>query len=140
MRSIAEPTTLESLRSCNGSLRDHVTRVERRGGLEEQDVDFSLGDRPMLDASRNDDELALGHGNDAISEMHVEAPVQNEEELVFVLVLMPNEFALELDELHVLAVQLTDDLRIPVSVESRELFAKVDLLHATSWLRIQPAD
>jgi hypothetical protein len=128
------------LRSCNGSLRDHVTRVERRGGLEEQDVDFSLGDRPMLDASRNDDELALGHGNDAISEMHVEAPVQNEEELVFVLVLMPNEFALELDELHVLAVQLTDDLRIPVSVESRELFAKVDLLHATSWLRIQPAD
>src|SRR5262245_58659705 len=35
-----------------------IPRVQRRGGLEEQHVGLLVGDRPVLDAVRHDEELA----------------------------------------------------------------------------------
>ena len=45
-------------------------------------------------------------------------PQNDEKELVLVFVVMPHELALEFDELHLLPVQLTDDLGPPVLVRS----------------------
>ena len=73
---------------------------------------LALRDRTVLDAARDDDELALVQRQDAVAELHVEPPVHHEEKLVLGVVSMPDELALELDELDVLAVQLADDLRI----------------------------
>lgn len=87
----------------------------------------------MLHASRNNEELALSQRDDTIAELHVEASVDDEEELILALVLMPHELALEFDELYMLTVEFTDDLRIPMCVEQRELFAEIDLLHETSF-------
>jgi hypothetical protein len=41
---------------------------------------------------------------------------------------MPHELAEELHQLDLLAVQVTDDLRIPVGLEQRELVAKIDFV------------
>jgi hypothetical protein len=55
----------------------------------------------------------------------VKRPFTIEEQLVLVLVVMPDELALELHELHVLAVQLADDLRVPMRIEQRQLLARL---------------
>src|SRR5437667_2579227 len=68
----------------------------------------------MLYAARDDDELPFLDGHAPISKLHREPALVDQEEFVLVLVPVPDECALELDELHVLSVQLTDDLRVPM--------------------------
>ena len=55
------------------------------------------------------------------------APCQHQEHLVLGLVRVPDELALELHQLDVLAVQLADDLRLEVIREPRQLVGDVDL-------------
>jgi hypothetical protein len=74
--------------------------------------------------------------HDAIAELHVEPAVHYEKQLVLGVVSMPDELALELDELDVLAVELADDLRVPAGIEPGERFAKVDLFRAASRRRV----
>src|SRR5262245_63789017 len=96
----------------------------------------------MLDAARHDEELACVERHATIAKFHDEAAVDDEKQLVFVLVVMPHELALELHELDVLTVQLADDFRVPVGVKQRERVAKVDftdLRHRTLTVR-QKAD
>src|SRR5262245_65933316 len=45
---------------------------------------------------------------------------------------MPDERALELDELHVMSVHFPDDFRVPMRREEGELLSQVDLLHSSS--------
>ena len=56
----------------------------------------------------------------------------DQEEFVLVLVPVPDEWALELDELHVVSVHFPDDLRVPMGREQGELLRQVDLIHASS--------
>jgi len=86
----------------------------------------------VLDPAWNDEELARIKRDDALAEMDFEMALENEEQLVFVLVVVPHELALELDELHVLAVELADDARTPVLRELPELLGEVYLLHEVS--------
>jgi hypothetical protein len=113
----------------NRSFVDDVAGVEGRSGLEEEHVGFGLRDGPMLDASRNDEELSFPERDIPIAKLHDEAATNDEEELVFVFVLMPHELPLELHELDLLAVEFPDDLGIPLRVEQRELLAEIDLLN-----------
>ena len=69
-------------------------------------------------------------GHAPISKLHREPALVDQEEFVLVLVLVPDERAVELDELHVLPVQLTHDLRVPMGSEQGELLRQVDLIHS----------
>src|SRR4051812_2512422 len=84
----------------------------------------------MLDAPGHDQELALLQPDVPVPEFHPEATPDHQEELVLVLVVVPDELAQELDQLDVLAVQVPDDLRTPALVEPRELLAEIHLVHA----------
>src|SRR5579871_2329647 len=42
---------------------------------------------------------------------------------------VPDELALELDQLHLLTVQLADDLGRPMIAKARELLRQIDLVH-----------
>ena len=88
-----------------------------------------LGSGAMFDSAGHDDEFTLVDYFDAFSELHLEGAPDDEKELVLLVVLVPDEFALELGQPDVLAVELADHPRIPVIREPRELFADVDLLH-----------
>ena len=83
----------------------------------------------MLDAARHDQELARSSHTCAIAKVHPEPSLDDEEQLVLALVVMPDELALELHQLDVLAVQLADDARIPVVGELGQLRGDRDLLH-----------
>ena len=50
-------------------------------------------------------------------------------QLVFPLVAVPDELALELGQLDLLPVQLAGDPRAPQLVEGRQCLAQVDFLH-----------
>ncbi len=91
-----------------------VPGVPRCRRLEDQHVDFSIRSRSVLDAPRDDDEFTFCERDDAVAKLDTERAAHDEKELVLVLVMMPHELALEFDELHLLAVELADDLGSPV--------------------------
>jgi hypothetical protein len=56
-------------------------------------------------------------------------PVDDQEQFVLVVVVVPDERPLEFDQLDHLAVQLTDDFRLPVVAELRQFLAEIHLVH-----------
>src|SRR6185369_3764670 len=109
-----------------------VPGVEGRGGLEEEDVGLYLGRRPVLDAARHDEHLSLVEDDVAVAQLHPQAPLDHQEQLVLVIVVVPDEGALELDQLDGLAVQLGHQLGGVVLLEQRKLLGDVDFLHGES--------
>jgi hypothetical protein len=59
---------------------------------------------------------------------HFRSPSEDEEEVVRVFVLLPDELALDLDYADVVLVDAGDDLRSPVLSERAELLGEVDFL------------
>ena len=119
----------DPFRRRNRPLAARGARIHRGRGFEEQHTHFLLGDRPMLDAARHDEQLAFAQLDDAIAEFHAKRTVHDEEQLVLVLVLMPHELTLEFHQLHVLAVELPGDSGVPMVVEERKLICEIDLIH-----------
>lgn len=83
----------------------------------------------MLDTSRDNDELAVSQRHRVIAELDAESAAHDKEELVGIIMMVPDELSLELRELHFLAVQLTDDFRPPVLIDLRQLLGDIHLLH-----------
>lgn len=77
----------------------------------------------MLEPSGNDKELSRLQPDVTVTELHSEAALNNQEQLVFGFVMMPDKWACELDQLHLLAVELADDFGFPVLAEKRELLS-----------------
>jgi hypothetical protein len=71
-----------------------------------------LGDGSVLYPPRYDDEFARSHLNRSIPELHPKSAAHAKEQFVFVVMMMPDERPFEFHELHFLAVQLADDLRV----------------------------
>ena len=67
----------------------------------------------MLDAARDDDELAFLDPFVVVAVFHAEAAFDDQEQFVFVVVMVEDEFALELVELDVLSVELGADVGLP---------------------------
>ena len=82
----------------------------------------------VFDTPRNDQELAFVEFDDSIAKMDGQMAAEDQEELVLALVMMPDELAFELRELHVLAIELADDPRAPAFRELLELFREIDLI------------
>jgi hypothetical protein len=106
-----------------------VPGVERGRRLEKQDPAFFIGDRLMLDSARDHDELTLFEMNALIAEFDAKPSLDHEEHLVFVLVVMPDEFAFQLVEFHQLAIEFARDVGFPVFVNLGEFGDQIDLFH-----------
>lgn len=83
----------------------------------------------MFRATRNDRKLSLGQVKSLLPILEVELTFDDEEKLVLVLVLVPDELALKLHEFDVLTVQGTNDSRMPMITDQVQLFPKVDFVH-----------
>ncbi len=132
--SYVGPMSLYPLQVVLCTLIFHVAGVERRSGLEEHDPALFFGDRLMLDAARDDDEFAfadpfMAFAKGFIAEVHAEAAFDDQEHLVFVVVVMPYEFGVGLHQLDHLSVELAGDMRLVVFGNFREFFGDVDLVH-----------
>jgi len=92
------------------SLALHVPSVQRAGRFEQDDLHFFVGNRSVLDTTRNDQKIAGLEIDRAIPKLHAKTPAMHEEHLVFVIVMMPHELTHELHDLYVLAIQFANDL------------------------------
>jgi hypothetical protein len=114
-----------------------VARIERRGRLEQQDLGLFLGDRPMLDPAWDDEELAFLQPDLAIPEVHPESALHDQEQLILVLMMVPDELALEFHQLDTLAVELAHDPRLPLVGDLVELLREIHLLDCGHWRGLQ---
>src|SRR5258708_27305081 len=80
------------LRGC--PFVDNVCGIECCFWLDENDVDFVVGDGEMFDAARDDDEFPFAHERFVVAEFHTQRASNDEKELVFPFVMVPEEFAL----------------------------------------------
>ena len=87
---------------------------------------LGLGDRLMFYAPRHDEELAFVELDDPVTKMYRQVAVEDQEELVLVLVMVPDELAFELGELDVLAVEFADDTGAPTFSELLEFLSEVN--------------
>src|SRR5215472_18720781 len=88
-----------------------------------------FGDRLMLDAVRHDDKLALAHNCFMSAEFHSKCAFDDQEHLVFVVVMMPDELAFQLDRLYDEIVDLAEDARIEVILKFREFIREIHRMH-----------
>ena len=89
----------------------------------------------MDSAARNDDEFTFGEIQGffyavIVFVIQTEVSAHHQEKFVFLLVVMPDELALEFYEFYLLAVQFTGDFRRPVFGKGCQFVRQVHFLHA----------
>jgi hypothetical protein len=89
-----------------------------------------FGIRLVFDAFRHDEHFARRHLDRAIAKIDPQHAVKDNERLVGLLVIVPDEVALQLHDLELVVVHLGDDLGLPLLLEQCELPAEVDRLVA----------
>jgi len=72
----------------------------------------------------------------AIPKFHPERTLPHHEELVLVGMMVPGEFALDLDELDLLAIERGDGLGPPVLVEQGKFLVERDFFHIQHLARV----
>jgi hypothetical protein len=85
-----------------------------------------VGAGSVFGAAGYDDAFTGLECDDVVSEFDAKASLEDEEEFVFVLVMVPGEFALHFDQFDLLIVQPRDDFWPPVFAEEAEFFGKID--------------
>ena len=120
---------LYALQVGDGAFVHDVAGVERGGGFEEEEPAFLIGYGFVFDAARNDDEFAFFDPFVVVAVFHTKAAFDDEEQFVFMFVMMEDEFALDLVEFDVLAVEFGRDVGLPVFRDLGEFFGDIDLGH-----------
>jgi hypothetical protein len=82
----------------------------------------------VFDALPDDEHFARRQLDRSVAKINQQNPLQHDEGLIGILVIVPNEVALELHDLELVVVHFRYDLRLPLLVEQSELFAEVDRL------------
>ena len=78
---------------------------------------------------RHDDELAFPDNRLVIPKLHPQRAFDHQKHFVFVFMVVPDEFALELRRLHIEVVELPDDFGAPAVGEAAELVREIDGVH-----------
>jgi hypothetical protein len=61
-----------------------------------------------------------------VAKIDLEFPFQDHESLIGILVIVPDEIALQLDQLELIVIHFGDNLRLPLFANQRELLLKID--------------
>src|SRR2546429_140583 len=86
----------------------------------------------MLHASGHDKKFSGLDLDLSSAELHDELSFDHQEELAFMLMMVPDEIPLELRQLHIVFIQLADDLGGKMVREEREFLGDVYRLHVPS--------
>ena len=85
----------------------------------------------MLDPARDDDELALFERDGLVTELDSEPPLYPEKHLIFMVVVMPYELTLELNQLDQLSIEFACNVRLPVLVDEGEFGGEINFVHSS---------
>jgi hypothetical protein len=94
------------------------------------------GDWPMFDAAGHDQQLAFFQPNLPVTKIHAEASLNDQEKLVLMFMVMPDELALKLDQFDLLTIQFANDPGVPVVVELGEFLLDIYFFHRLSTVKI----
>src|SRR3974377_1085317 len=89
----------------------------------------------MLDAVGDDDKLALADERFMSAELHAQWAFHDQKELVFALVMMPDERAFQFYRFYREIVDFTDDAGIEVILEFREFIRQIHRIHGILTIR-----
>ncbi len=103
-----------------------IPGIERVGRLKYDDFRLLVSHSAMFDAPRHDEDFSLVQRHTAVPELHPHASLPDEKQLVLIVMMMPDEFPLELHELDLLAVEACHDLRAPMLGETGEFVVEID--------------
>src|SRR2546430_561580 len=109
----------------DGPLATDLSRVHGRLRLEEQDVNLLAGDGTMLRSPWDHRELTFTKVDRTVRQVDPEAALQHVEQFVLPRMVVPDELAVELHQLHVRIVQLGDDLRLPIVANPIQFRSKI---------------
>src|SRR5664279_4391742 len=101
-----------------------VSGVEYASRFDQQELYLALCIWLVLNALWNDEHLSGVHG--AVAQINSQGALEDDERLVGVLVIMPNEIALQPDDLELVVVHFRHDLRCPLLAKETELLLKTD--------------
>src|SRR5438445_6368233 len=99
----------DALELCDRPFVDDVSSVQRRFWFDQDNVDLFVRNGAVLDAVRDDNELAFAHQAFTISKFHAERALYDEKKFVFVIVMMPEKFSFEFDGFHQAIIDFADD-------------------------------
>jgi hypothetical protein len=94
--------------------------------LDQQQLDLVLRDGSMLDAAGDHNELAGIQNDLAVAQLNDELSFDHVEQLVFILVRVPDELAFHFCHFHIRVIDSADDLRRPLVSEARKLGGEID--------------
>lgn len=106
-----------------------VAGVACAGGFKDEDFRFGVGHGAMLDAARDNTELAGLQLDGVVAKFDSHLSPPNEEQLVLVVVEVPGKDAGDFDQLEFLTVQLGDDFRPPLLVNQGKFFRQGGFVH-----------
>jgi hypothetical protein len=107
----------------------HTTR------LDEQYLDFMFGVGLMFHAFGNDKHLSSSEVNFAFAKIDPQVAFNHKERFIRILVIMPNEVALQFRELELIIIHLSDDFRSPLLRKEPEFLLEIDRLEIQATLR-----
>src|SRR3972149_1071967 len=116
------------LRRCEAIVLN-ISRIAGVCRFEQDYFHFMICYGAMLDAAGDYHKFTFIELDRVTAELDAEAPAPREEELVSVVMVVPDEFALEFDEFDFLAVHLCYDFRPPMFRNIREFLRDANLIH-----------
>jgi hypothetical protein len=97
--------------------------------LDEQQMCLLFGDGAVLDTLGDHEQLTGAKGDIALAHTDGDATLENKEEVIGVVVRVPDERAFDLNDHEIVAIELADDTGLPVTFEGSELFREIDGRH-----------
>ena len=106
--------------------RSSIACIGRACRLDKQQMRLFFSDGAMLNTLWNDEQFARAERDVALAHADGDATLENKEEIIGVVVRMPNELAFDLDDHEVVTIELTDHAWQPVTFKRSELVSEID--------------
>lgn len=88
-----------------------------------------FSERTVFYAPGDDEQLTRTKGDITLAHTDGDVPFEDKEEIIRVVVRVPDELTFDLDDHKIVAIELSDDTRLPITFEGSELFRKIDGRH-----------
>jgi hypothetical protein len=126
-----ESSLSNSFQRVPGPLILNVSGVESRGWFEQDNPAFFFRGWAVLYSTRHHDKLAGFDPFMMVEKIHAEAAFDDQKHFVFVLVMVKDKLAVQLNQLDLLSVELGGDARVVVVGDPGELLGNVDFEHGS---------
>ena len=121
--------TSNVVESLPGTFVLDLSGIDGARWFNEHNRDFIVRHRPVLHTTRYNEKFIFLQYNCSVAKFEGQFSIQDQEHLVFFLMAVPDEFTLQLGQLHLLSIEFTGDPRMPMVREQSEFFFQIDLIH-----------